>query len=105
MKTFCADLKDQAMIIINIEKREMTPLTDEEKESYENQEICHICEKEFCTDENDKELKKKCKKSEIIVVTQGNTEEPLIVFVIYDTEYLKSFLLYFIMDLHMIITS
>ena len=56
MKTFCADLKDQAMKIINIEKKEMTPLTDEEKESYENQEICHICEKEFCIDENDKEF-------------------------------------------------
>ena len=56
MKTFCVGLKDQAIKIINIEKKEMTPLTDEEKESYESQEICHICEKEFCTDENDKEF-------------------------------------------------
>ena len=37
MKIFCMDLKDQAMEIINYEKKEMTPLTDEEKESYENQ--------------------------------------------------------------------
>ena len=58
MKTFCEDLKDQAMKIINHEKKEMMTLTDEEKASYENQEICHICEKEFCTDENDKEFKK-----------------------------------------------
>ena len=36
----------------------MLPLTDEEKESYENQAICHICEKEFCTDENNKKFKK-----------------------------------------------
>ena len=45
MKIFCEDLKDQAMKIINHEKKEMIPLTDEEKESYENQETCHICEK------------------------------------------------------------
>ena len=58
MKMFCKDLKDQAMKIINYEKKEMIPLTDEEKESYENQKICHICEKEFCTDKNNKEFKK-----------------------------------------------
>ena len=29
-------------------------LTNEEKESYENQKICHIYEKEFCTDKNNK---------------------------------------------------
>ena len=45
MKVFCEDLKDQAMKIINHEKKEMIPLTDEENESYENQETCHICEK------------------------------------------------------------
>ena len=44
MKIFCENLKDQAMKIINHEKKEMIPLTHEEKESYENQEICHICE-------------------------------------------------------------
>ena len=54
MKMFCKDLKDQAMKIINYEKKEMIPLTDEEKESYENQKICHICEKEFSTDNKDK---------------------------------------------------
>ena len=25
----------------------MTPLTDEENESYENQNLCHICKKRF----------------------------------------------------------
>ena len=29
-------------------------LTDEEKETHENQKICYICEQEFCTDENNK---------------------------------------------------
>ena len=33
----------------------MIPLTNEEKESYENQKICYMCEKEFSTD------KKYCK--------------------------------------------
>ena len=62
MKIFCEDLKDQAMKIINYEKKEMIPLTNEEIESYENQEICHICEKEFCTDkDNKKEFKLKRK--------------------------------------------
>ena len=54
MKIFCKDLRDQAMKIINYEKKEMIPLTDEEKESYENQDICHLCEKEICADKNNK---------------------------------------------------
>ena len=33
------------MKIIENEKKEMIPLTDEEKESYENQEIFDTCEK------------------------------------------------------------
>ena len=62
MKMFCKDLKDQAMKIINYEKKEMIPLTDEEKETHENQKICCICELEFCTDENNKkEFKSKQK--------------------------------------------
>ena len=59
-KIFCEDLKDQTMKIINYEKKEMTPLTNEEIGSYENQEICHICEKEFYMDkDNKKEFKLK----------------------------------------------
>ena len=54
MKMFCKDLKDQALKIIKYEKKEMIPLTDEEKETHENQKICYICEQEFCTDENNK---------------------------------------------------
>ena len=76
---FCKDLKDQAMKIINYEKKEMIPLTDKEKESYENQEICYICEKEFCINENNK---KEFKRSEITVIIQVNIEELLIVIVI-----------------------
>ena len=58
MKIFCKDLKDQAKKIINYEKKEMIPLTDKKKESYENQKICHICEKEFSTDNIDKKYHK-----------------------------------------------
>ena len=62
MKIFCKDLKDQAMKIINHGKKEMIPLTDKEKEeTHENQKICYICEKEFCTDKNSKEFKKRQK--------------------------------------------
>ena len=62
MKIFCEDLKDQAMKIINYDEKEMIPLTNEEKETYENQKICHVCEKEFRIDEdNTKEFKLKQK--------------------------------------------
>ena len=62
MKKFCEDLKDQAMKIINCEKKETIPLTNEEKESYENQKICHICKKEFCIDEDNKKEFRKLQK-------------------------------------------
>ena len=69
----------------NNEKKEMIPLTNKEKESYESQKIFHICVQEFGTDENNK----KCKRSENIVITQGNIEELLIVFAIYATKNTK----------------
>ena len=52
MESFCKDLRDQAMKIINYGKKEMIPLTNDEKEFYEKLRICYICEKEFCTDKN-----------------------------------------------------
>ena len=58
IEMFCKDLRDQAMKIINYEKKNIIPLTNEKKEAYENQKNCHICEKEFFTDENnEKEFK------------------------------------------------
>ena len=33
-----------------MKKKEMILLTDEENKSYEEQEVCHICKKKFCTD-------------------------------------------------------
>ena len=58
MKRFCADLKEHVTKITNYEMKPMDPLTEEEKESYDNQKLCHICEKEFCTDNNNKEMRK-----------------------------------------------
>ena len=41
------------MKIINYRKKKEIILTNEEEESYENQKVCYICEKEFSTDTND----------------------------------------------------
>ena len=60
MKIFRNDLRDQALKIINYEKKKEIILTNEEKESYENQKICYICEKEFCTDKNNKKVRDHC---------------------------------------------
>ena len=42
------------MEIINYREHEMIPLTDKEIKFYEDQKDCHLCKKEFCYDENDK---------------------------------------------------
>ena len=52
MKKFCKDLREHATKIINYEKKNMLPLTTEEKTYHNEQKICYICKKEF--DTNDK---------------------------------------------------
>ena len=44
---FCNELKEQVNKIINYEMKAMTLLTNEEKESYKNQEIVTYVEKNF----------------------------------------------------------
>ena len=63
IEILCKNLRDLAMKKINYEKKEEIILTNEEKESYEKQEICYICREEFCTDIEDDEYvnKKKVK--------------------------------------------
>ena len=40
----------------------MLPLTDSEKVLHDSQKVCFLCEKEFCTDKNNKkEYKRMCK--------------------------------------------
>ena len=56
MERFCKDLREQAMKIIEYDKKEMVPLTDEKNESCENQKVCSICKKEFSTNENEKNV-------------------------------------------------
>ena len=58
MKRFCDDLREHVARITNYEMKPMDPLTEDEKEPYENQKLCHICGKEFCTDNNNKEMRK-----------------------------------------------
>ena len=42
------------MEVINFEKKDMIPLTDDEIKYYEKRKYCHICKRKFCTDENGK---------------------------------------------------
>ena len=75
MERFCKDLREHAMKIINYEKKGMIPLTHEENE---------LMQKKISADDNDDydgDDNKITIKSEIIVITLENLEEPLIVFV------------------------
>ena len=58
MKNFCLDLKEHATKIIKYEKKEMIPLTKEEKRSHCTSRRCYIYKKKFSTDDNNKEYHK-----------------------------------------------
>ena len=49
------------MKIINYEEKEMTLLTKEENNFYNEQKICYICKEKFCTDKDDKNYTNKRK--------------------------------------------
>ena len=83
MKMFCNDLKEQAMRIINYEQKPMIPLTNEEKDHMRISKFVIYVKENFVLIKIIKKNFKKCKKLEIIVITQENTEELLIVFAIY----------------------
>ena len=82
IKRFCSDLKELGIKIVNYEEKEMMTLTDNENKFYEEQKECHICQKEFFYNKNEKRTLKYTKKLEIIVIIQENLEELLIAFVI-----------------------
>ena len=42
-----SDLKDHATKIIDSKKKTMIPLTKEEEDNYNKENICYICKKEF----------------------------------------------------------
>ena len=50
MKRFRKDLKDHATKIIDFKKKIMTPLTKEEEDNYNKENIFYICKKEFNND-------------------------------------------------------
>ena len=58
MANFCKDLKTLAMAVVNYEKKEMIPLTDEQDKYYEKQNYCHICRIKFYNNKDDKRYKK-----------------------------------------------
>ena len=53
MEKFCKNFKEHTTKIINCEKKEMIPLTDEENKFYEKQKVCYISKKGFSTDDDD----------------------------------------------------
>ena len=57
-KKFCLDLREHATKIINYEKKERIPLTRKEEKNHNKQKVCHICRKEFNTDDSDKKYHK-----------------------------------------------
>ena len=65
------------MKIINYE-RKRNDTTKEENKSYKEQDKCHICKEKFCMDKYDENYKNK-KRLKIIVITEENLEELLIV--------------------------
>ena len=81
MERFCKDLREHATKIINYEKKEMIPLTDEEHESYEKQKFVTYAKKNSILMKMIKMHLSHTIKSEIIVITLENLEELLIIFV------------------------
>ena len=84
MEKFCKDLKEDATKIINYERKEMIPLTDEENQSYKKQKVCLYARKYLVLIiiiiiiiiiEN-------IIKSEMIIIILRNIEKLLIILVI-----------------------
>ena len=49
MERFCKSLREDAMKIIDYEKKGMIPRTEKESKSYKKQKVCYICKQEFST--------------------------------------------------------
>ena len=55
IEKFCEKLKEDAMEIINYQKSNIMPLTQEENNRYNEQKVCYICEEKFCMDKDDED--------------------------------------------------
>ena len=77
MKRFCKDLKDHATKIIDFKKKIMTPLTKEEEDNYNKENICYICKKDFNNDKraahNTCNLRYKIPKNIPVIFHNGST--------------------------------
>ena len=83
IKKLCKDLRDQEMEIFNYEKKkEMMPLTDDEKRKYEKKGIVTYVKENFVMMKMKKINLKYTKKLEITIIIEENLEELLIAFVI-----------------------
>ena len=80
MENFCKDLKEDATKIINYERKEMIPLTDEENQSYKKQKVCLYARKYLVLIIII--IIKNIIKSEMIVIILRNTEKLFIILVI-----------------------
>ena len=99
---FSMELRNIFNKLINYEKKTMLPLTDNEKILHDNQKVCFLCKKEFCTDKNSKEFKKMQKVRDHCHYTgkyRGAAHSVCNLNIKHQTLYQ----LYFIMPLHMII--
>ena len=54
IKRFCCKIKESGTKVVNYEKKDMIPLTDNENNYYKDQERCYIYNKRFCYNENEK---------------------------------------------------
>ena len=80
MENFCKDLKEDATKIINYERKEMIPLTDEENQSYKKQKVCLYARKYLVLIIII--IIKNIIKSEMIVIILRNIEKLFIILVI-----------------------
>ena len=60
LSKFSKTLKSQVNKVINIEQKPMDPLTEQEKISHTNANICFICEKTFGNDKNAIKVRDHC---------------------------------------------
>ena len=76
MKSFCLDLKEHALKIIDYEKKEIIPLTNEERKLHREQNVCYICKNNLVL------MIKHTKRLEIIFLTLEKIEKLLMIFAI-----------------------
>ena len=54
IEKLCKKIEESANEVISREKKEIIPLTNEENNIYNEQEICYICKEKFCLDKDDR---------------------------------------------------